>query len=318
MIYRLALGEHAVPIETEAPLLAVAERLSAAGTPIMFDLTVDDTGESLAAGVIHEESDSDIELSAHPDAGSIRVTAPAAQLAGGAHLFHLAHLVLEQRMQEASGQTTVHCATVVSPEGSAVLLLGKSGAGKTTVAYRLCREHQFGLVGNDLCVLTLADDRPQAVTGTAYFTLRRASILRSVPELAGLWPSPTGDPWLEKAALPARTLGIGLATGTHPIQGAFLVHVDETEGLRGPWVYGDALAVRLYIHELFSRHIRAVTTPFLVGTTNSFAGYVPSFDSERAHMQRMRLIRSLFDAVHVQYLSGPAAAAAARIAEAIP
>lgn len=318
MIYRLALGEHSVRIDTKAPLLQAAERLDAAGTPIMFDLAIDEGGESFPVDVVHEDSDADIAILARPDAGRIRVTAPPLELANGAHLFHLAHLVLEQRMQEDCGQTTVHCATAVSPEGVAVLLLGKSGAGKTTVAYKLCREHRFRLVGNDLCVLRLVDGRPQAVAGTTYFTFRRASVLRSTPELARLWPSPDGDPWLEKVALPARALGVEAATEAHPILGAFLIHVDETEDSRGPWTHGDALAIRLYIHELFSRHIRAVTTPFLVGAGNSFAGYVPSFDSERAYIQRMRLVQTLLDAVLIQYLSGPAAAVAAQIAKAIP
>jgi hypothetical protein len=81
----------------------------------------------------------------------------------------------------ARGRAVVH-GSAVSTEAGAVLLLGASGAGKSTTALA-CVDAGFGYLGDDLCAVTL---EPAAVVHSVYCSVKvLGDDLRHFPQLAG-------------------------------------------------------------------------------------------------------------------------------------
>lgn len=73
--------------------------------------------------------------------------------------------------------------SAVSWNGKAVVLLGASGAGKSTMAHA-CSVHGFGVLSDDHAVVTWRDDLPVVLPGGAQIRLRPDSLLA-----AGLDPA---------------------------------------------------------------------------------------------------------------------------------
>lgn len=245
-----------------------------------------------------------------PD-GRMRIVASHADL-DAAGLLYLAYVVLESRLQQA-GIVTLHAAAV-ERDGQAVLLLGHPGAGKTLSALRLCRQHGFRLLGNDLVVVGGAQD-PVVHAGTTYVRLREASIVTGIPELAGLLVKSRGDPWRTKTDATPEQLGISIGRYGSTLSAVVFVHVDASYQ-RLVTGDGDTLVHRLNLHENALRYVRATSTPWLAGPDKNFGPYVPSFDTGAAHWARTRTLQRLLDVS--AYVAGPSADVAAWIAGNLP
>jgi len=231
---------------------------------------------------------------------TVQVTMPLEQLQSGEILVYAALPFLEVLHQRRQ-VVTMHAAAVEFG-GRAILLLGKAGAGKTSLTLSLCRNHKARLIGNDVVKVGLVDGSVQACAGSKYFFLRQESIKRNIPDLLSLFPQSEKDPWTHKIYCSPERLGVTTCEGETLITKSYLVHVDETmEELYTS--SADKMDTRLYLNENMSRYIRG-TAIALFGQGSQFMGYVPSFDSPDFFNMRVGLTEALISDTKMVYLSG--------------
>jgi len=231
---------------------------------------------------------------------TVQVTMPLEQLQSGEILLYAALPFLEVLHQRRQ-MVTMHAAAVEFG-GRAILLLGKSGAGKTSLTLSLCRNHKARLIGSDVVKVGLVDSSVHACAGSKYFFLRQESIKRNIPDLLDLFPQSEKDPWTHKIYCSPERLGVSTCEGEVLITKSYLVHVDETmEELYTS--SADKMDTRLYLNENMSRYIRG-TAIALFGQGSQFMGYVPPFDSSDFFNMRVGLTEALISDTKMVYLSG--------------
>ncbi|MEI7777576.1 MAG: hypothetical protein WCI52_03120 [bacterium] len=261
------------------------------------------TGVGVSPGGSHEfvvEYENAPSKPAHYSDNSVQVTVPIQQLQTGELLLYAALPFLEV-LHQRKQVVTMHAAAV-ELGGRAIMLLGKAGAGKTSLTISLCRNHGARLVGNDIVKIRLVGESAFAYAGSKYFFLRKESIKRNIPDLLGMFPQSGKDPWTHKIyCLPDR-LGISTCVGEMPIVKSYLVHVDETMNELYT-TSADRMDTRLYLNENMSRYIRG-TAVALFGGSSQLMGYIPSFDTPDFFDMRVRLIEGLILSTKMVYLSG--------------
>lgn len=300
--YMMTLGPAAVAIETSLDLHAAVEEVRIHGGSLPFRLERFKgpiPGQGMPAVVHTGQAQGEPRADYLARQWLLRLYASEDELSGVDLLF-LSYLLLEWQLHR-NGLITLHAAAV-ERDGSALLLLGHSGAGKTTTAIRLCRDYGCRLIGNDLVVVGGPGD-PQALCGTTHVRLRHSSVSRTMPDLLQLFPVDVPDPWRTKVDIPPHRLGIG--TTSHPtmISAVIFVHVDSDY----PALVvadGDTLIHRLNLYENALRHIRATSTPWLIGNAHGFGPFVPSLDDAAAHAARTAALNRLLQRAH--YVAGPA------------
>lgn len=230
----------------------------------------------------------------------VQVTMPFEQLQTGEVLLYAAlpfFEVLHQRKQVV----TMHAAAVEF-DGRAILLLGKAGAGKTSLTLSLCRNHRARLVGNDIVKVGMSGNSVLACAGSKYFFLRQESIKRNIPDLLSLFPQSEKDPWTHKIYCSPDRLGVATCDGQVPITKSYMVHVDET--MNELYIASaDKMDTRLYLNENMSRYIRG-TAIALFGQSSQFMGYIPPFDSLDFFNMRVGLTEALISNTMMVSLSG--------------
>lgn len=243
---------------------------------------------------------------------TVQVKFPWEFMRDGETIAYLAYPLLERQRQE-HGIVTMHAASC-SVGAKACLLLGKEGAGKTSVLIEVCRTHGARLIANDLCLCGGVNE-PHVYGGTKFLQLRRESIARNLPELLSLFP-PQGDKdsWLDKIFLNISKLGIRIETASNlPVARAFHLHIDDRqkELFEEP---ADDLPMRLFLNENLSRYIRTTSTTMLGGDRYDILGYIPSLDTKELFVYRKNLINRLLYDIRIIYLSGTIKHVAQRIA----
>lgn len=309
--WRMSLGPAAIAIRTDLRLAGHAgqpavraasdlyqlEQVTAAGAEdISLDVELDDPGP---AGMFVD-----------PASGNVRLRAPRADLSADDLLF-LAYLVLESRLH-LHGILTLHSAAA-ERDGQAILLLGHSGAGKTTTAIRLCRDHGFGFLANDLVVVG-GQETARIYAGTRNITLRQSSVAAVMPDLLSHFAEASADPWRAKIDVLPQDLAIPAGHLESEIELVVFVHSDPAYSTVLD-VSGDSLAHRLNLHENALRYIRACSTPWMIGPRREYGHYVPSLDSAAAHEARTATLRRLM--AMSRYIAGPPESVAGAIAGAL-
>ncbi len=229
-----------------------------------------------------------------------RITMPFTKLRTGELLLYAAFPFLEV-LHQRKMIVTMHAAAIEF-SGKAVLLLGKAGAGKTSLALSLCRNYGARLIGNDIVKIGLANGNINTYAGSKYFFLRQESIKRNIPSLLHLFPKSKRDAWTNKIYCLPEKLGIDTYVGYAPIAQSYLVHVDETM----KYLYvnsADRIDTKLYLNENMSRYIRG-TAIALFSEESHFMGYVPSYDTPAFFTMRVKLIETLISNIGIVYLAG--------------
>ncbi|MCX6810042.1 MAG: hypothetical protein NTZ65_04875 [Candidatus Berkelbacteria bacterium] len=234
-------------------------------------------------------------------AGEVIVRYPWEMMRDGESLLYLSYPLIEVQRQ-LQGDLTAHAACI-SIDNRGVLLLGKEGSGKTTLAIELCQKHSARLVANDLCILGERQGNIIARGGTKFFFLRRESISRNLPRLLHLFPTASGDSWLDKTKVDHTQLGVETEDRIVNISNAFMLHVDETK-TELHTCFADTLVTRLYLNENFSRYIRSTCTVMTGGSNFELLGYIPSLDCEEFYKMRKQVIKGVLNS-SPQYISGP-------------
>jgi len=218
----------------------------------------------------------------------------------GETLLYAAYPFLEAQRQVHSWLTAYSAA--VSLDGRGILLLGKSGAGKTSVALDMCIRYKAKIIGNDLVILGIQKDGIYAKAGTKFFYLRYESIKRGLPDLLKYFPVNPEETWLCKKKINPDELLINKENSSVKIYSSFLVHVDNN--LSSIYVKKDNnLATKLFLIENFSRYIRGSCINVLGGERFEELGFIPSYDQISFHAFRKDLANRIISGLN--YISGP-------------
>lgn len=242
----------------------------------------------------------------------VHVEYPWSKMCNGNTLMYLAYPFIELQRQ-VRGYVTAHSAAVTI-NGKGILLLGKIGAGKTTLSIDLCRRYGAELIGNDITVVGLRSGRVFLENGSRFLFLRQESVRRNLPDLLSFFPKETDDAWLSKIRIDPEEIGIKIRIGSTQAQKICIVHVDEN--LPSVYAKRDAsLVTKLFLNENFSRYIRATCLAMLGGEELDFLGYVPSYDRIELFEFRKKLISAIIR--RIEYISGPLKAVADYISKGV-
>lgn len=229
----------------------------------------------------------------------IKIYYPSNNLTAASIVF-MGYILMERQRNEQS-MVTIHSACV-EKNNSAILLLGRTGSGKTTLSLNLCDNYNYSLIGNDRNIIGFnSNGELTAFDGTRFLFLRYESIKRNMPELLDLFPEEKKDSWLRKVKVLPEDLGIK-TTSNVPITKSYIIHVDNSSK-ELYCINGDNAANRLYLNELFSMYIRGMYTTFSDKNFNAI-GYVPSYDTAQCYKNRAELINAIFTISNLEYVSG--------------
>lgn len=281
----MSLGRATIGIITPFDLAAAADEVCAQGGSLPF--TLHESSGALPDGemplVIHTEAAPDNAYAQYSaDRRTLELHASAEDLVG-TNLLFLSYLLLETQLQRL-GFITLHGAAI-ERDGRAVVLLGHSGAGKTSSAVTLCRDFGCRLIGNDLVIVGGLME-VWAISGTTHLRLRCSSVRRCLPELAHLFDKDTPDAWRAKKDVTPEDVGITVSRrGATDVVAVIFVHVDDGYG-QCVVTHGDTWIHRGNLYENALRHIRATATPWLTGKDQRFGPFVPSLDDASVHATR--------------------------------
>ncbi len=294
-LYLVRLHTESILVQTSLDLVREHEVLEGRDATFIVEVERVEREFGKTIGIMHEDAN---ERTLQPLGDGFRLAWPTNDLAPGA-LLYLAHALLERKIAQ-KGYFSLHSACVEL--GSVgILLLGASGAGKTSTAISLCRQHGGRLIGNDLTVVGLDSGRPHCVAGTKSILLREASVQETLPDLAYVFGSSV-DPWRTKVFVSPASLGIevvgcsteiGLVVFLHIDQSRTDVHIGETNNL----------ASRLFLHEQLARYIRGTALFVSARTSLRPVGFMPSFDTPDSLSRRTLLVEDLVS--RSTYLTGP-------------
>jgi len=256
-------------------------------------------------------------LGVSPDRKTFTVTGSKDGLLAGHTLPHLIHSVLEiQRLED--GQFTMRAAAVAK-NGQGFLLLGRPGAGKTSVSLWLCRKYGYSLIGNNIVLTGIEGDQAYLYGGEKVFRFRRASILHYNTDLAYVFDGHATnlDDWMTTATLLPEQVDVTTTQGKIPIVAAFYLHLlnDATASLYLEPM--NPLTSRLFLYETTSEYVRGVCSPILIGSNLLYGGFLPSLDTPAFHERRVRFINWVIAHPTYQYISGSMEAICAHIDSAL-
>jgi len=279
----MSLGRATIGIVTPFDLAAAAAGVCVHGGSLSFTLRECDAPDGSLPLVIHTQAATG-NASARYSAEecTLELQASAEDLAGDDLLF-IAYLLLETQLQRL-GFITLHGAAI-EREGRAVVLLGHSGAWKTSSALALCRDFDCRLIGNDLVIVGGVMDL-RAISGTKHVRLRYSSVHRCLPELMHLFGEHPADPWRAKQDVAPEEVGITLSRReASEVVASVFVHVDEGYG-QCVVSDGDTWIHRINLYENALRHIRATAWPWLTAKDRRYGPFIPSLDDASVHAAR--------------------------------
>ncbi len=217
-----------------------------------------------------------------------------------------AHFMLEPQRQENSISTTQGAG--VSKQGKAVLLMGKRGSGKTSVTLELCRKYNYKLIGGDLVLGGLREDKGYLFGGSKVFTLRFTTVKYYNTDLQKLFKKGYQDEWTNKINIRPQDLGVSVEKKAIKIAKAFYIHLDNNKS-SSLFIkkIGDEKTLymgKLFLYEQLTRYIRGACVLMFRGPSYLFGDYLPSLDQPEYHKNRVRFINWLIGDLGFYYISG--------------
>jgi hypothetical protein len=138
----------------------------------------------------------------------------------------VAHLLLDHvvpRLIAVRGDLMLHAAGAIGPSGRAHLILGRTGAGKSTTAAGLVSAG-WALLDDDGIRIVETDDGPLAMPGTGGIRLQPASAAVLLPDAPPGRPMAKGHP---KSRFPAENGGFPVARAPAHVAGVYLLQRTE-------------------------------------------------------------------------------------------
>ncbi len=231
---------------------------------------------------------------------SLHVEGGIRELRIGHTLPYLVHYILERERMKKN-QMTLHAAAV-SRNGRGIMILGKQGSGKTSIALELCRNYNCLLVGNDLVFAGLYKRKGYLFGGTKFFRVRETTVKYYNQDIRKFLKKKS-DEWTNIAIITPGDIGVRVEKSPVPILGVFYVH------LYPPWYpfcvkKVDLRFSRVYLHQICSEYIRGSAIIPLVGKDLKYGDYLPSLDSKIFFKKRTGFIDWVIQNKNYKYIAG--------------
>lgn len=226
------------------------------------------------------------------------VSGPLSRFSRGDSILYIAEYLATCLQSAQKGTFLTHAAAVYDKTNDAsTVLFGEKGAGKTTVALRLCREAGMQLVGNDQVYIGANNDSVYTEGGNQWFNVRETAI-QSDAFLSGLLAGKSRDEskptWNDKVRIDLAELGVEGKEGVAQVSDLYHLRLDPTqeELYVAPW---EGVQRNLILHEKIGRHILSQATPFQ-DDNGEYIGSLPLIEIEKSMSNRDRLVRSMIGA----------------------
>lgn len=240
------------------------------------------------------------------DNKALEIKGPLKDILEASTLPFRAHFMIEPQLQKNSIFTTE--GSGASKKGKAVLLMGKSGAGKTSITLELCRKYHYDLIGNDLVLVGFKKNRGYFGGGAKVFTLRFSAVKYYNTDLQKFFKKDSQDEWTNKTKFLPQDLGISIEKKFPKIIKAFYVHLlnDKSAPLYIRKIQDKETSNmgRLYLYKELSSYIRGVCTPIIYDSRFYIGDYLPSLDKPKYHKNRVRFIEWLMKDIGFYFISG--------------
>lgn len=221
----------------------------------------------------------------------------------GQALGWISYWMMEAQRQEKSLFTLHASALTIDEKG--ILLLGHSGAGKTSVMLDLCRKYNGEVISNDLTIMghDVSIGQLTLVDGTKEIRLRLSSVTKNFPELSHLFPAQVVSAWETEAVVTPKQIGLRSSSEPKCLNAIFEIHLDSKE--HDPLLVRreNRIPIHYRLYEDMSRIVRG--SAISVFSSNAdFLGYVPSLDTESMHDNRVECINQMVKRNGVVSVSG--------------
>jgi hypothetical protein len=210
----------------------------------------------------------------------------------GTALTYCAGYMAECMRSNNSHLMLIHSAAVSLPDRNySFVFMGEKGAGKTTLALRLCHQYGFGLIGNDQIYLGLnAEDQLVTHGGNAWFDVRETATKMDpyLAKVARLGQSALKPSWNNKLRIKPEDISVYSLDIEQPIKSIFHIRVDHTQ----PDIYiseWKGIQRNLLLHERFGRHVTGQATP-LMDDNGNLLGSLPPIDVNSSLRLRDELV----------------------------
>lgn len=234
---------------------------------------------------------------------TVILTGNANDFIDGQAVLWTSYWLMEAQRQENSLFTLHSSALKIGDKG--ILLLGHSGAGKTTVMLDLCRKYNGQIVSNDLTIIgnESVSGRLELINGTKDLRLRLSSVSKNFPDLVNLFQGTNRSAWENKIAVNPEQIGLISCSEPNNLDAIFEIHLDSKE--QDPLLVerdeGIPFLYRLY--EDMSRIIRGSAIS-VFNREAEFLGYMPSLDTEGRHNKRVDCINQMVKRKGIISVSG--------------
>lgn len=234
----------------------------------------------------------DIDIKYDESRSQLNISGPARMFGNGTALAFTAHYMAECLRSKKSDSLLVHSAAVKLPDQEAsYLILGEKGAGKTTLALRLCHQYGYKLIGNDQVFIAVDEENKLATdTGNAWFNVRETALLADtyLANLLGMPVDHAKPSWNNKINVSPESIGIVVCKDRLPIKDIFHVRIDHTQSDLQTMTWR-GLQRNLVLHERLGRHITGQATPFQDDYGN-YIGSLPPINLARSLKVRDKLV----------------------------
>lgn len=221
----------------------------------------------------------------------------------GQALGWISYWMMEAQRQQKSLFTLHSSALTVDKKG--ILLLGHSGAGKTSVMIDLCKKYNGEVASNDLTIVGYDGSSSQMniIDGTKEIRLRLSSVEKNFPELREMFPAKEESAWESKIVVTPEQIGLRSLSEPILLHAIFEIHLDSKE--KDPLLIRreDGIPMHYRLYEDMSRIVKGSAISAFSNDAE-FLGYMPSLDSEEMHRNRVECINHMVKRMGVISVSG--------------
>jgi phosphoenolpyruvate carboxykinase (ATP) len=260
------------------------------------EMTIDQrfSNEAAIPRVVYSRAD-DVGVQYDRDADTLHLSGPARNFGRGTSLVYLAEYLAACTLAERQGDFLTHAAATYNPETDcSQILFGEKGAGKTTLAIRVCKEGGYQIIGNDQVYIGSNAGIIHTTGGNAWFNIRRTAITSDdyLEQIITTRDSISEKPaWNDKIRIAPEQLGIVHKIGKVVVGNIFHVRIDHTQDTLhiAPW---GGIQQNLILHERLGRHISGQATP-LQDDAGNYLGSLPLIKHEATMKRRDELVKHI-------------------------
>ena len=238
----------------------------------------------------------DISSTYDPESRTLVVCGPVEKFNNGSALTYACQYLAECQRAARSKELLIHAAAVSYPgEEGSLLIMGDKGAGKTTIALRLCHQHGYGLVGNDQAYLKAEEDGLKVGPGNLWFDIRETAIASDpyIRSLVSINRTPERAAWNNKIRVTPEELGLRGITNQLEVRRLLHVRIDHSQpGIHAAKWLG--VQRNLLVHEKIGRHISGQATP-LLDDQGEYFGSLPPIEPERTFAARDQIVHAIIE-----------------------